>query len=99
MVIVQCVPHISENDEVADKLYDELCAKHPDHLAVHTAMLAHLEGEGKEWPGSAKPLPTTTLTRIQAVADKVISAVDAKELLAYLGTKSDQRTDAAKIKQ
>lgn len=91
---------VSENREAADKLYEELRERCEDHLAVHTAMLAQLESEGaREWPGSEKPLPVATLQRLKDISDKVISSVDATELLAFLGTKSDQRPDATKIKQ
>ncbi|KAG8330127.1 tripeptidyl-peptidase II Tpp2 [Homalodisca vitripennis] len=89
-----------DNSEAAEQLYKELCTRYPDHLAVHTAMLAHLEPDtGREWPGSAKPLNPTQLARLQTVAQTVISGVDATELLVHLGTKSDQRPDAPKIKQ
>lgn len=92
--------YVAENREAADKLYEELCERYEEHLAVHTAMLAQLEGEGaREWPGSEKPLPVAILQRLKDIANKVISSVDATELLAFLGTKSDQRPDATKIKQ
>lgn len=91
---------VAENREAADKLYEELCETYEEHLAVHTAMLAQLEGEGaREWPGNEKPLPVAVLQRLKDISDKVISSVDATELLAFLGTKSDQRPDATKIKQ
>lgn len=81
-------------------MYDELCETYEEHLAVHTAMLAQLEGESaREWPGNEKPLPVAVLQRLKDISDKVISSVDATELLAFLGTKSDQRPDATKIKQ
>lgn len=85
--------------EEADKLYEELCLTHQSHLPVYTAMMASLESEAhKEWPSSEKRIAPTVLHRIMSIANIVISAVDKTELLAYLGTKSDQRQDAAKIK-
>jgi len=88
-----------DDRQKADELYEELGGRLPEHLAVHTAMLSQLEGEGREWPGSSKPLPPSTLLRMRDIASKVISSVDATALLAHLGTKSDQRPDASKIKQ
>uniref|UniRef100_A0A1B6LQD6 Tripeptidyl-peptidase 2 n=1 Tax=Graphocephala atropunctata TaxID=36148 RepID=A0A1B6LQD6_9HEMI len=88
-----------DNSEAAEQLYKELCGRYTDHLAVHTAMLAHLEPDtGREWPGSAKPLSPAQLARLQTVAQSVITAVDTTDLLVHIGTKSDQRPDAPKIK-
>lgn len=91
---------MTDDREYAQKLYKELCLKYNDHLPLHTAMMAHLEPDGKrQWPGISTPLNIDTLTLMASIANKVISRVDTNELLVYLGIKSDQRPNAQKIKQ
>ncbi|XP_021931036.1 tripeptidyl-peptidase 2 [Zootermopsis nevadensis] len=92
-------------DEQATSLYDELKKLYPDHLAVHTAMLQCLESNEPK-----KQLPfienvnisdnsvSAMANQIIDIAEMVINNVDQTRLLAYFGTKTDQKPDAAKTK-
>lgn len=90
-----------EPGEYANQLYGELKGLFPEHLPVQTAMLTSLDS-----PEARRHVPHDDLTesaitlanQIMAVADVVITSIDQDKLLAYYGLKSDQRSDAAKIK-
>ncbi|XP_046818750.1 tripeptidyl-peptidase 2 isoform X1 [Vespa crabro] len=87
--------------EYANLLYGELKNIFSDHLPVHTAMLTSLDS-----PEARRHVPHDDVSensialanQILAVADVVITNIDQDKLLAYYGLKTDQRSDAAKIK-
>lgn len=91
----------TEPGEYANLLYGELKNIFSDHLPVHTAMLASLDS-----PEARRHVPHDDISensialanQILAVADVVITNIDQDKLLAYYGLKTDQRSDAAKIK-
>ena len=60
---------------------------HPDHLAAQLARLQALDAGGAQ-----------NRAAVIAQATKIVSAVDASPLLAFYGTKTDTRPDAAKYK-
>lgn len=96
---------LTEPDEQAVALYEELKRLHPDHIVVHVAMLQCLEPNEPK-----KRLPFTEnvdvsdnsviamANRIIDLADTIISKVDQTHLLAYFGTKVDYEPDASKTK-
>jgi hypothetical protein len=96
---------LTEPDEQAVGLYEELKRLHPDHIVAHVAMLQCLEPNEPK-----KRLPfienvdvsdnsvIAMASRIINIADTIISKVDQTHLLAYIGTKADHEPDASKTK-
>lgn len=96
---------LTEPDEQAVTLYEELKRSYPDHIVVHVAMLQCLEPNEPK-----KRLPfienvdvsdssvIAMANRIIDIADTIISKVDQTHLLAYFGTKADYEPDASKTK-
>lgn len=60
---------------------------HPDHLAAQLSRLQALDAAGAQ-----------NRAAVISQATKIVSAVDTAPLLAFYGTKTDTRTDAAKYK-
>ncbi|KAJ8670647.1 hypothetical protein QAD02_001906 [Eretmocerus hayati] len=90
-----------EPTENTHELYNDLKIDYPDHLPVHTAMLASLDSSDAPRLVPHDDLSDATVTfagKIVTIADEVLKAIDQDKLLAYYGAKSDQRPDAAKIK-
>jgi tripeptidyl-peptidase-2 len=79
----------ANNQETKD-VYTELVEGGTVLTSVHTARLQGL---------LALPQENKDFTLIVETADKVISSVDEKELLAWLGTKADTRDNAAEVKK
>ncbi|XP_045597102.1 tripeptidyl-peptidase 2 isoform X2 [Procambarus clarkii] len=73
--------------ESGEEIYKEVMAAHPDHLAAQLARLQALDAVGAQ-----------NRAAVIAQATRIISAVDTAPLLAFYGTKTDTRSDAAKIK-
>ncbi|XP_042212595.1 tripeptidyl-peptidase 2-like isoform X1 [Homarus americanus] len=73
--------------ESGEQLHKEVMATHPDHLAAQLARLQSLDAAGAQ-----------NRAAVIVQAARIISAVDTAPLLAFYGTKTDTRSDAAKIK-
>lgn len=83
------------DDQAAKELYEKMKSEIPDHLSIHTAMLQNLEPESRRYlPGFLQGTPTRDyLLNVMSIADNVINNVNQTELLAFLGTKTDQQTE------
>jgi len=79
----------ANNQETKD-LYNELVEGGKCLTSVHAARLQGLQAQTQE---------NKEYNQIVETADKVITSVDEKELLAWLGTKSDTRENAAEVKK
>ncbi|XP_045114338.1 tripeptidyl-peptidase 2-like isoform X1 [Portunus trituberculatus] len=75
------------DNENGEQLYKEVMSAHPDHLAAQLARLQALDAGGAQ-----------NRAAVIAQATKIVSAVDTSPLLAFYGTKTDTRSDAAKYK-
>lgn len=73
--------------ESGEQLHKELMAAHPEHLAGQLARLQALDAGGAQ-----------NRQAVIAQAKQVVASVDIAPLLAFYGTKTDTRSDAAKIK-
>ncbi|KAK8720628.1 hypothetical protein OTU49_013196 [Cherax quadricarinatus] len=73
--------------EAGEEIYKDVMTAHPDHLAAQLARLQALDAVGAQ-----------NRTAVIAQASRIVAAVDTAPLLAFYGTKTDTRTDAAKIK-
>ncbi|XP_071534647.1 tripeptidyl-peptidase 2 isoform X2 [Panulirus ornatus] len=73
--------------ESGEQIHKEVMAAHPDHLAAQLARLQALDAVGAQ-----------NRAAVIAQASRIVSAVDTAPLLAFYGTKTDTRSDAAKIK-
>lgn len=83
----------------ADQLYKEILKTYPDHVGVYTAMMSNLEPDSKRLlPGQDLTSSLPLNAQLLEVTNAAVSSIDEKELLAFIGIKSDQRPDAAKIK-
>lgn len=96
---------LTEPDEQAVGLYEELKRLYPDHIVAHVAMLQCLEpNEPKKRLPFIENIDVSDnsviamASRIINIADTVISKVDQTHLLAYIGTKADHEPDASKTK-
>lgn len=103
-----------DGDEV-ENLYDEVLAANPGYVGTHLSLIQSIETSTNsaelknQLPNSfSKQLRDgavdvdelkTKLNRILQLADLVIDGINVEALLAYFGLKSDNRPDAAKIKQ
>ncbi|XP_066956231.1 tripeptidyl-peptidase 2 isoform X3 [Macrobrachium rosenbergii] len=75
------------DSESGEQIHREVMATHPDHLAAQLARLQALDAGGAQ-----------NRALVIAQAKQIVSAVDTAPLLAFYGTKTDTRSDAAKIK-
>ncbi|KAG0716947.1 Tripeptidyl-peptidase 2 [Chionoecetes opilio] len=75
------------DNENGEQLHKEVMTAHPDHLAAQLARLQALDAVGAQ-----------NRAAVIAQATKIVSAVDTAPLLAFYGTKTDTRSDAAKFK-
>jgi hypothetical protein len=93
---------LTEPDEQAVGLYEELKRLYPDHIVAHVAMLQCLEpNEPKKRLPFIENVDTSVIAmagRIIDIADIIIDKVDQTHLLAYIGTKADHDPDASKTK-
>lgn len=85
MTIVFIIFH--SDCESGEQIHREVIAAHPDHLAAQLARLQALDAAGAQ-----------NRAAVIAHANRIVSAVDTAPLLAFYGTKTDTRSDAAKIK-
>lgn len=87
--------YLDADDQAAKELYEKMKSEIPDHLSIHTAMLQNLEPESRRYlPGFLQGTPTRDyLLNVMSIADNVINNVNQTELLAFLGTKTDQQTE------
>ena len=77
-----------DTPELRTAVYEELVKESPDHLPIHIARLQALEAEKvMDWKA------------ILETANIALKFINVSELLEYYGLKSDNRTDAAKIKR
>lgn len=77
-----------ETPELRTAVYEELVKESPDHLPIYIARLQALEAEKvMDWKA------------ILETANIALKFINVSELLEYYGLKSDNRTDAAKIKR
>lgn len=95
----------------AEVVYGEIMEAYPDHLAAHTAMMQKLEPATEQRsqmpyifasimeknPETADQINHAQM-RIVDLANKVVAGTDVPALLVHMGTKVDNRPDAAKIK-
>lgn len=107
----QMIPKL--DSEEAENLYREVLAANPGFVGAHLAMIQSIEtpsgGDLKNQLPFAfvKSLKDNAdleeikakLTRVGKLATLVIEGINQEALLAYYGLKSDNRPDAAKIKQ
>ncbi|XP_075223604.1 tripeptidyl-peptidase 2-like isoform X1 [Lycorma delicatula] len=85
----------------ADQLYKELLKIYPDHVNIYVAMMlmSNIEPDSKRiLPGQDITNSLSINTQLLEVTNAAISSINETELLAFIGIKSDQRPDAAKIK-
>lgn len=75
------------DNENSEQVYKEVMGAHPDHLAAQLARLQALDAAGAQ-----------NRAAVISQATKIVSAVDTAPLLAFYGTKTDTRSDAAKYK-
>lgn len=110
----QCQMIAKLDGEDAENLYKEVLAANPGFVGAHLSMIQSIEtpsgGDLKNQLPFAftKQLRDTTtdtedlkvkLSKIAKLAGLVIEGINQETLLAYYGLKSDNRPDAAKIKQ
>lgn len=77
-----------DTPELRTAVYEELVKESPDHLPIYIARLQALEAEKvMDWKA------------ILETANIALKFINVSELLEYYGLKSDNRTDAAKIKR
>lgn len=109
----QCQMITKMEGEEAENLYKEVLAANPGFVGAHLSMIQSIEtpsgGDLKNQLPAAfkKQLRESTeiedlkvkLSKIVKLAGLVIDGINQESLLAYYGLKSDNRPDAAKIKQ
>ncbi|XP_076034964.1 tripeptidyl-peptidase II isoform X2 [Oratosquilla oratoria] len=79
--------------ESSDLVYQEVIAAHPDHLGAKLARLQAIDNSN-----TSTTEEQNDKTAVIALAQQIIAAIDIPALLAYYGTKTDSRPDAAKLK-
>lgn len=80
-------------------VYDSLCEEYGNkNSSIHTSWIQCIEPDDKrKFPNFAvKDFKVDKVKLIIAAADQVLSMVNFEDLLAYYGTKSDQRNEASK---
>ncbi|KAG5891542.1 hypothetical protein JTB14_028560 [Gonioctena quinquepunctata] len=83
-----------------ETLYEELVKEYPSHLLVHSAYLQLIDPLDKRILPSTKKQTVSLgdLNKVLAISSKVVSSINEESILAYIATKTDLRSDAAKIK-
>lgn len=87
--------------EGGEKLYDELTKTYPNHLPIHSSYLQLIDLLDKRVLPTFKKKSSGTLdelNKVIATCEKVLGSVNEETILAYMATKTDLRSDAAKHK-
>lgn len=81
-------------------MYEELRTEYPDHYSVHVAYLQVFDPlDKRNIPVPKKQFSTVEdLEKIVTICDLVLNNINEETLLAHIATKTDIRTDAAKVK-
>lgn len=110
----QCQMIAKLDGEDAENLYKEVLSANSGFVGVHLAMIQNVEQQTgndlknqlpnaflKQMKDAASGFEDikAKLTKISKLAGLVIEEINHEQLLAYYGLKSDNRLDAAKIKQ
>lgn len=110
----QCQMIAKLDGEDAENLYKEVLSANSGFVGVHLAMIQNVEQQTgndlknqlpnaflKQMKDAASDFEDikAKLTKISKLAGLVIEEINHEQLLAYYGLKSDNRLDAAKIKQ
>lgn len=84
----------------AEKFYKTFVEEYNDYLPFHTAYLQVIDPLDKRvLPLSKNTHNKNDLTKVITIANEVIDKIDQESLLSYIATKTDLRSDAAKIKR
>lgn len=87
--------------ETAEKLYEDLTKTYPNHLPIHSSYLQLIDPLDKRILPNINKKPNTSLedlNKVVSTCEKVIENVNEESILAYMATKTDLRSDAAKFK-
>lgn len=98
--------------EDADNLYKDVISSNANFIGAHIALIQNIENGNdmknqlpnafmkqlKDAAANCDELKTK-LSKIIKLANQVIEGINQEQLLSYYGIKSDNRTDAIKIKQ